>query len=285
MKAPTTTLLLIVTLGLASGGCAAGGLAAVGPLVSALQLIGDRSVERTVPADIATAAAVTVETLAHMGILMKTAERDDASWEARGEGGTVTVRARLTRVTARLTKVVLRVESGRLTADKGTAEEIQNQIAQALTQLAAAGREPSSRAEAGTGAMSALEGEVRRLRLEMEAGRTVTRPPATARPPATDVTPAKSRVREDAVLSIPASYGLPTPAPSAVPVGPELVRPAVTPSAAAFSPSSSAATARPDAVPPTASRPLDRDTILAAPLEPVNVLVPIPPMTGLQRRD
>lgn len=268
---------LIASLSVFLGGCAAGGLAAVGPIFSALQAIGDRSVERTVPTDVSTAAAATVDALSRMGIQVKESERGEASWKASAQGGEVTVTAQVTQVTARLSKVTLRVENGGITADKGTAEEIQKQIALSLTERTTSPRDPAVNAEAGTAAISALEGEIRRLRSEMEASRTAPRLPATQ----ADGPPQPS-VREGAVLSIPVSYGLPTQAPPSATPPPVLVQPASAASAAGASPPAGIGEEpRGRRAPAAPAAGIDPVSVLAAPLVPASVLSPIQPLTGI----
>lgn len=256
-------------------GCVAAGIAA-GPVMGALQAISDRSIERTVPADLSTAARATSDALSRTGIRVTVRERGETSWTARGAGGAVTVDATLTEVTTQLTRVSLRVESGRISADKGTAEEILNQIAQSLSPRPEAVREPSNRGDDGTAAIATLEAEVRRLRLEMEKERNT--PP---RPVAEPEPVAQPRIREGAVVSIPESSGLPTPAKASA-AAPALAKPAPAPSGSAPSASGHARKERPDVVPPRPYTPVvEPGGTLAGPLAPVNVLTPIQPMTGL----
>ncbi len=123
---------LCVATMLAGGGCAAAGLAAAGPLLSAIGTIGSRSIERTLSADLETAWTATVETFSRMEIRVRHTDRSRDAWVLKGTGGTVELHAELAPVTPRMTKVSLRAEAGGLQADKRTTEEILNQVALSL---------------------------------------------------------------------------------------------------------------------------------------------------------
>lgn len=194
---------LLVAVVVASSGCAAGGLAAVGPVLTALQVVGDRSVDRTLGADMHTSLALADEALARMGLPVQraTAEGDERVLRSSSNGLDVTIT--LTPATERLTRISVRVEAGRLTADKQTSEEIQNQIARALAErVAAATRPASTNAES----IAALEAQVRILRIELERQRDA----APAAKPAPDVKPPFS-VDSSAVVTVPSTYGFSTP--------------------------------------------------------------------------
>jgi len=197
---------------LANGGCVAGGLAVVSPVLSALQIVGDRSVERTIAADLPTALGLTEEALARMAITLESRTQSDGGWLLRGVSRDLSVEARLTPATERLTRIALRVEAGWLTADKQTGEELQNQIARVLGERLAASQ-PLPPAQAG-GSLTALEAEVRSLRMELERNRpTPTSTPATSLP-----APRPAFVVDtSAIVSVPASYGFSTPQASAPP--------------------------------------------------------------------
>ena len=205
--------LLVGALG--AGGCAAGGLAAVGPVLSALQIVGDRSVDRTLAVDLPTALALSEEALARTAIVINASTATDDGWLLRGTSQDLTISVTLGRATARLTRVSVRVEAGRITADKQTGEELQNQIARLLAERLDAGRSLTS---TQTEALASLEAQVRTLRIELERRQATSTPPA-ARPvePRPVVT-----VDESAIVSIPASYGFVTPqiAVTAFPVAP-----------------------------------------------------------------
>jgi hypothetical protein len=214
-------VLLLCGSVLASGGCAAGGLAVVSPMLSALQLVGDRSVERTIAADLPTALALTEETLTRMAITLESRTRSDDGWVLRGVSQGLSVEARLVPATERLTRIALRVEAGWLTADKQTGEELQNQIARVLCERLAV---PPSLPPAQGSSLAILEAEVRSLRMELERNR----PTPT---PATSLTAPRPAfiIDTSAVVSVPASYGFSTPpvSPSTAAQAAPTVRPMV----------------------------------------------------------
>jgi hypothetical protein len=204
---------LLTGCALASGGCVAGGLAVVSPVLSALQIVGDRSVERTIAADLPTALGVAEEALARMAITLESRTQSDGGWLLRGVSRGLSVEARLTPATERLTRIALRVEAGWLTADKQTGEELQNQIARGLGERLAA---PQPLPPAQGSSLAALEAEVRSLRMELERNRpapTPTSKPATFLPAPR---PAFT-VDTSAIVSVPASYGFSTPQASPMP--------------------------------------------------------------------
>ncbi len=121
-------LVLLLAIALAGGGCAVAGMAA-GPLRTAIQAIGARSVEQTLAADLETAWTATVDTVTRMEIRIQETDRDGEAWALEGIGDEVTVYVKLVAVTPQMTKVFVRVEAGGLLADKETAEEILNQVA------------------------------------------------------------------------------------------------------------------------------------------------------------
>lgn len=91
--------LLLVLSG--SGGCAAAGLAAVGPMLSSFAALGDRTVERIVPADLPTTWGATMDALARMAVHLETSEKSGDRWQLTGTGDGATVYGALERVTAR----------------------------------------------------------------------------------------------------------------------------------------------------------------------------------------
>jgi hypothetical protein len=252
-------LALGVVVALATSGCIAAGLA-TGPLMSAVQLVGDRTVERTVAAELAEAVGATEAVLARMAFRVESRERDAGIRRLRAVADDVTVHARLERVTARLTRVGLRVEAGRVGADRDTGAQIHEQIAAAL---APAPPRPLPGDAGAAAALTSLHGEIRKLRSEIEE-RRAAEPPA----PASD-TGASVRLEPGAVVTIPMSAALPTvdgPAPAvSVPVP-------------------APASAR---VPPIESVPGRREAPPAtleartAPLHPAGPLTPIPPAPGV----
>jgi hypothetical protein len=256
VDAPTTprqgTVLLasaaLLFLAVACSGCAALGMAAVGPLVSAVQAVTDRSVDKTLSADLPTTSAVTLDTMSRVGLRVRDVRRADEAWTFEAGNEMLVVHGRLTRLSPSLTRVTLRVEVGSLSADKGTGDEILNQIAASLTSQSAASASVAIETSESS-KLQEIEGELRRLRLEIEANRA----PAS-RTTGRDDAEARERPRTGSgVISIPASYGVPTvAAPPPLDSAP-LDRPGVT---------------------------IDRSTapaVLVAPLAPASGLRPIVP--------
>src|SRR6266481_6385654 len=130
-------LLLIVLLG--NGGCVAAGLAAVGPMLGSITALGDRTVERTIPADLSTTWGATVDALARMAVRVEQTEKTGNRWQLTGIEGDVTVYGTLERVTPSMTKLSIRVEAGSIYADKGTGEELLNQVGVSLASLTGSG--------------------------------------------------------------------------------------------------------------------------------------------------
>jgi hypothetical protein len=248
---------LSVAVALATSGCIAAGLAG-GPLMSAVQMIGDRTVERTVAADLVEVQGVTETVLARMAFRIESRERDEGVRRLRAVADGVTVHARLERVTATMTRVGLRVEVGKLVADRDTGAQIHEQIAAQLTPATA---RPSVGDSAATEAITTLQGEVRKLRSDIAERRATERP-------APDHGAAGMRVDTGAVATPPMSAALPTvggsPPPVTVPV------PAGPAPVAELSP-------RPA---PTAT-PVTVDPRTAARLQPASALTPILPATGV----
>jgi hypothetical protein len=264
-------VVIMIASMLGGGGCAAAGLAA-GPLVTVLQALGARTVERTVSADRETTWTAMVDTLTRMEVRIRETEQSEEAWVLEGDGDAVTVHAELAPVTPRMTKVSLRVEAGGLLADKQTAKEILNQVALSLQPPAAlAERKPSDEPDALATAVTALQGEIQHLKLvidekEKEEKRAVSHPP-----------PERDGVDEDVfswgsgILVIPSSYGIPVlPGPADA----SIVR-AASPSRAD------------EHVPSLADAPSQTDSggqeVLAAPLVPVEVLTPVRSLNGRQR--
>lgn len=196
--------LLVLAAGLAAGGCVAAGFATA-PLVSAVQLIGDRSVARTVGADMQAAWSAVETALGDMAFRVETREREATEWRLRGVADQVTVQATLERVTPRVTRITVRVETGGILADRHTAATIHEHIAKAVAE--ATGAMAGTPASSSTGdALTSLEAEVRRLRTEMEDRRSSRQPPAEG--PAAP--PAGVRVQPGAVVTIPLSAAVPS---------------------------------------------------------------------------
>lgn len=261
---------LVLAVGLGSGGCAAAGLAA-GPLVSAVRAIGDRAVERTVPADVRATAAAVEAVLLRSGVRVEERSAERHGLRLRGTSETITVHATLEPVTTRMTRLSLRIETGGLVADRTTGEHLHDQVALALQRVPAAGASSDDRAHLA--ALAALEAEVQRLRAAIDAERSSRREPvarteeAVARPMA----PAFS-VNRNGVVAIPTSYGLPT-----------VARPAssstlVTPPAAGRASSTPRPAADPDV--PVATEAPAQASETAPALRPVGALTPTGAIAG-----
>ena len=263
------SLLALASAGLAAGGCATAGFALVGPLAGSVVAIADRSVDRTLPADLGTTWGATADALARMAVRVERADRSGPEWRLTGTGEEVTVHATLARVTAGMTRVSVRVEAGGLFADKKTGDELLNQIAASVAGLATPGRRdsPAGGAEASAEQLRMLQREIERLGSRIEQAREA--PPPTARPQrvATPETPVP-------IITIPASAGVATvPAPDTPSPRPGLP--------ATLRPNVAARNGGPVQV-QVADQPESRgDDILAAPMRSVEVLRPV---EGLRAR-
>ena len=254
-------LLLASMPALATGGCVAAPFA-VGPLVGSVVALGDRSVERTIPAELATTWAASVDALSRMALRIEKTDKADGRWRVTGSDGEVTVHATLDRVTANMTKVSVRVEAGSLFADKRTGEELLNQVGLSLAALNGAGPlGAAAAAEASAARLDDLHRAIERLGTKVDqAGeaRQPRRPAAAAEPP-----PSVPLVVPTPIITSPASAGVatvagpPAPRPAAtLPLGREEQRPPATHEAAS----------------PVADSTFD---IMAKPLRSVNTLKPV----------
>jgi hypothetical protein len=199
-------LLGLVSTGLMAGGCAAAGLALVGPLAGSLTAIADRSVERTLPADLGTAWGATADAMARMAIRLDQTEQSGTKWRLTGTGEAVIVHGTLELVTAGMTKVSVRVEAGSLFADKQTGDELLNQIAASLARSASLGRRDGTapNADAASDQLRLLQREIQRLGTRIEQAREA--PPPTTRPEASPV----ATVSPTAIIVVPTSAGVAT---------------------------------------------------------------------------
>jgi hypothetical protein len=254
-------LALGLAVGLATSGCIAGGLAA-GPLMSAVQLVSDRTVERTVAAELAEAQGATEAVLLRMAFHIESRERDDGIRRLRAVADGVTVHARLERVTARLTRVGLRVEAGRMVADRDTSAQMHEQIAALLV---AAATRPAAADPAAAEALTTLGGEIRKLRSDIEERRAAERPA-----PASDNGSGGMRLEPGAVVTAPMSAALPTIGGPAPPVSV-----AVPAAASPTGPMAQSGSSRREVAEATA------DARTAAPLVPAGALTPIQPAMGV----
>jgi len=203
-------LLGLVATGLMAGGCATAGLALAGPLAGTLTAIVDRSVERTIPADLGTAWGATADAMARMGVRLDQTEKSGAKWRLTGTGEAATVHGTLERVTAGMTKVSVRVEVGGLFADRQTGDELLNQIGVSLARSASVGRGDGTapNADASSDQLRLLQREIQRLGTRIERAREAL--PATTRPESSPV----ATVSPTPIIVVPTSVGVATvPAP------------------------------------------------------------------------
>ena len=258
------SLLLLASAALTAGGCATAGLALMGPLAGSITAIVDRSVDRTLPADLSTTWGATADALARMAVRIEETDKSGAKWRLTGTGGATTVHGTLERVTAGMTKVSVRVEVGGLFADKQTGDELLNQIAASLASLASVGRRDGSAAatDASIDQLRVLQREIQRLGTKIEQAREAPPPARPEAPlvPTTSVVP---------VIMIPTSAGVATvPVPDGPPgrqADPSALRPSV-------GPRNHGPVSRVQAAEPQEGR---ADDILAAPLKSVEVLRPV----------
>jgi hypothetical protein len=218
------SLLLLASAGSMAGGCATAGMALVGPLAGTVTAIVDRSVDRTLPADLSTTWGATADALARMAIRIEETDKSGARWRLTGTGGATTVHGTLESVTAGMTKVSVRVEVGGLFADKNTSDELLNQIAASLASLASIGRRDAA-ADASTDQLRVLQRQIERLGTKIEQARETSPPsaiPGSALEPTTRVVP---------VITVPTSAGVATVPVSEGPPGRQAVPSALRPGA------------------------------------------------------
>ncbi len=256
-------LLLPVLLG--SGGCVTAGLAAMGPVVGSLAALGDRSVERTIPADLSTTWGATVDALARMAVRVEQTEKSGNRWQLTGTYEAVTVYATLERVTAGMTKVSVRVEAGRIYADKRTGEELLNQVGASLASLTGSGpHDAAAAAEASAARLGALQRAIERLGTKVEEARDgldARRPVGSP-----EISTPSPTVTTSPIITVPASAGVAT-VPGPVPA---LVQQRSAPAREAESVSSTG---------PRERRKDPTNDIMAGPLSSVEVLRPVEGLT------
>ncbi|HXH82182.1 MAG TPA: hypothetical protein VNN07_04550 [Candidatus Tectomicrobia bacterium] len=204
---------------LLSTGCAAAGLAG-GPLVSAIQMVGDRTVERAVRADRGTALAATLDALSRLGVPASAPVKDGEDWRVEGGSDTFTVVVTVSAVTPRLTRLSVRAEGGSIVADKPSGQAILDEVVASLDTLTApvAVQQPAAPTSE---ALSAIQEELRRLRSHIEQ-----RPLA---PAASGVANGREPAAAGAngVYVVPAGAGLPRHAEDHAPAPPPLASPPV----------------------------------------------------------
>ncbi len=262
--------LLLFPVLVGSGGCVAAGLAAMGPVVGSLAALGDRSVERTIPADLSTTWGATVDALARMAVRVEQTEKSGNRWQLTGTYEAVTVYATLERVTASMTKISVRVEAGRIYADKRTGEELLNQVGASLASLTGSGPHDAAAAvEASAARFGVLQRAIERLGTKVEEardGRDARRPGGSP-----EISTPSPTVTTSPIITVPASAGVATvPGPQ-----PALVQQRSTP---AFRREEREA----QSIPSTGPRERRKDPandIMASPLSSVEILRPVEGLT------
>jgi hypothetical protein len=235
-------------------GCAPLLTMGAGPAFSALQVLIVRSVEQTVPADLDATWATTLTTLETMGLALDQVDREGDTWRIRARSASAEVSIEATSVSPRLTRVSARVERGTVSADKETATTLLAEIDRALKPAPVdVARGADTRAD-----IAALADEITRLRGIVDTARAAA-PVAPAAAPS----PAPSPRVQDAIFSVPASYGVPTLAAAPAPVAPV---PAPRSAPAVVAPALELR-ARPVALDPRADS-----------LRPVGILMPVAPL-------
>jgi len=217
-------LLLPVLLG--TGGCVGAGLA-IGPVTSSIVALADRSVERTMPADLSTTWGASVDALARMALRVEKTDKADGQWQVTGRDGGVTVYTTLERVTANMTKVSVRVESGSLFADKRTGEELLNQVGASLSSMSAAGPHGATPApEVSAAQLDNLHRAIERLGSKVDGVAGAREAP---RPAVVDVPGPVPTVTMTPIITVPASAGVATVplSPSQHPIYPSRAVPVV----------------------------------------------------------
>lgn len=206
---PRFLALLLFPVLVGSGGCVAAGLAAMGPVVGSLAALGDRSVERTIPADLSTTWGATVDALARMAVRVEQTEKTGNRWQLTGTYEAVIVYATLERVTASMTKISVRVEAGRIYADKRTGEELLNQVGTSLASLTGSGPHDAAAAvEASAARFGVLQRAIERLGTKVEEardGRDARRPGSGP-----DISGPSPTVTTSPIITVPASAGVAT---------------------------------------------------------------------------
>jgi hypothetical protein len=239
---------------LAGNGCAVAPLA-ISPIMSAVQVVVARGVDRTVPASVDDTFAATVMVLTNMALAPDEVERDGEAWTLRARSEGLTLYARFEPLTARMTRLSIRTERGGLSADRETSVEIHAQVARLVSAAPPAAMRHDARTPAQ---LEALHEEVRRLRAEMK-NRPVA--PAPSALPTLVVEPAS-------IVSIPTSYGLPVQQ-----AAPPASRPAAPPLTRAAAPSPNRAGTPPPSMPPVVS--IGGAPVIGGGLTPADVLTPV----------
>ena len=183
------------------GGCAAAPLA-IAPVMSAIQLVGVRAVDRSFAADQETTWAAVLQTLWRLELPVQHTDREGDRWTVRGGTERLAVNVELVALTPKLSRVSLRIEGGGLTSDKKSADEILNQVGVLLSATDAARREPPRPAAVDDERITALTEELKRLRSNLEARETAPGAPA-------HVAPAPQPFAPGGIVTVPAGAGVP----------------------------------------------------------------------------
>jgi hypothetical protein len=262
--------LLLFPVLVGSGGCVAAGLAAMGPVVGSLAALGDRSVERTIPADLSTTWGATVDALARMAVRVEQTEKSGNRWQLTGTYEAVTVYATLERVTASMTKISVRVEAGRIYADKRTGEELLNQVGTSLASLTGSGPHDAAAAvEASAARFGVLQRAIERLGTKVEEARDGRDTRRLGSSP--EISTPSPTVTTSPIITVPASAGVATvPGPQ-----PALVQQRSVP---VFRREEREAQSVPSTG-PRERRKDPTDDIMARPLSSVGVLTPVEGLT------
>ncbi len=219
--------LLLFPVLLGTGGCVGAAGLVIGPVAGSVMALSDRSVERTMPADLSTTWGASVDALARMALRVEKTDKADGRWQVTGRDGGVTVYTTLEPVTANMTKVSVRVEAGSLFADKRTGEELLNQVGASLSAMNGVDpRGATPAAEVSAAQLDNLHRAIERLGSKVDsaaAAREARRPAAVDAPGPTPM------VMTTPIITVPASAGVATiPAPpSQTPIYPSRAVPVV----------------------------------------------------------
>jgi hypothetical protein len=190
--------------------------------MGSLTALGDRTVERTIPADLSTTWGATVDALARMAVRVEQTEKSGNRWRLTGIDGDVTVYGTLERVTANMTKVSIRVEPGSIYADKRTGEELLNQVGASLASFTGTGPRDAEAAAESVARLGALQRAIDRLGTKVDEardGRDGRR--STGGDP--QISTPSPTVTTSPIITVPASAAVATvPGPAPALVGPRL---------------------------------------------------------------
>jgi hypothetical protein len=175
--------------------------------MGSIAAIGDRTVERTIPADLSTTWGATIDALARMAVRIEQTERSGDRWRLTGTYEAITVHGTLERITASMTRVSIRVEAGRIYADKRTAEELLNQVGASLASLTSPGSR-EAKGDASAGRLEALRQAIERLGARVDKGQDGRGVAPSGRQ--TEGPPSPPPLLTSPVITVPASAGVAT---------------------------------------------------------------------------